>query len=134
MTVARFWRDIPSRYNLYGTRCDSCDKVYFPVRHICPGCRRSSIGRMQRHRLSGKGRVHSFSVVHDAPPHMSSLKPYAVAIVEMDEGVKVTGQLVDVDIGEIDIGMGVEAVLRKIGEEGQDGIIHYGFKFAPRLD
>ncbi len=134
MTVARFWRDIPSRYNLYGSRCASCGKVYFPVRHICPKCRRSSIGKMERHRLSGKGRVHSFSVVHDAPPQLAVLKPYAVAIVEMDEGVKVTGQLVDVEIEEIDIGMGVEAVLRKLGDEGPAGIIHYGFKFSPRFD
>ncbi len=134
MTVARFWRDISSRYNLYGTKCAACDRIYFPVRQICPECRRSSIGKMERYKLSGKGKVHSFSVVHDAPSQMSVIRPYAVAIVEMEGGVKVTGQLVDVDLDDIDIGMSVEAVLRKIGEEGPDGVINYGFKFAPRLE
>ncbi|HIJ00762.1 MAG: uncharacterized protein PWQ88_232 [Candidatus Methanomethylophilaceae archaeon] len=134
MPVARFWRDIPSRYNLYGSRCGSCGKIYFPTRHICPECRRSSIGRMESYRLSGKGKVYSYSVVHEAPPQLAVLKPYVVAIVEMDEGVRVTGQLVDVDAEKIDIGMRVEAVLRKIGDEGPSGVIHYGFKFAPVPD
>ena len=36
MSVARFWRKIPSRYNLVGTKCETCNTYYFPPRLICP--------------------------------------------------------------------------------------------------
>jgi len=131
MPVARFWRDIPQRYNMYGSRCGSCGKVYFPTRHLCPACRRSSIGNMESVRLKGEGNVHTFSIVHDAPESRRLQKPYVVAMVELDEGLKVTGELVDVELDEVRMGMRVRATLRKLGEEGPGGIIHYGFKFIP---
>ena len=40
-------------------------------------------------------------------------------------------QLVDVDLSKIEIGMRVRAVLRKLDEDGDAGVIHYGFKFVP---
>ena len=43
----------------------------------------------------------------------------------------ITGQLVDVDLGAISIGMRVRAVLRKLDADGASGVIHYGFKFVP---
>ncbi|MDO5846055.1 MAG: zinc ribbon domain-containing protein, partial [Methanocorpusculum sp.] len=40
MTVARFWRKIPQRYNLVGMKCETCGSVFFPPRAFCPHCRR----------------------------------------------------------------------------------------------
>jgi len=131
MAVARFWRDIPQRYNLYGSKCGSCGKVYFPTRFLCPACRRTSIGKMESIKLKGHGNVYSFSLIHDAPDSKRLQKPYAVAMIDLDEGLKVTGELVDADFDKIEIGMRVRAVLRKLGDEGPGGIIHYGFKFIP---
>lgn len=131
MPVARFWRDIPQRYNLYGSRCGSCGKVYFPTRFLCPACRRTSIGNMESIKLKGQGNIYSFSLVHDAPDSKRLQRPYAVAMIDLDEGLKVTGEVVDVDFDKIEIGMRVRAILRKLGEEGPGGIIHYGFKFIP---
>ncbi len=132
MPVARFWRDIPQRYNLDGCRCLSCGKVFFPTRHLCPTCRRGSIGQMESVRLKGEGVLHSFSIVHDAPESRRLLTPYAVGMVELEEGLKVTGEIVDVELDEIEIGMPLRAVLRRLGDEGPEGIIHYGFKFTPK--
>lgn len=131
-SVAREWREIPGRYNLIGSRCECCGKVYFPKRAICPSCRRASIGRMAEHRLKKEGRVFSYSVIYEAPAENNILKPYAVAMVETEDGVRITGQMVDADLGSIEIGMPVRVVFRKISEDGPDGIIHYGFKFAPK--
>ena len=61
------------------------------------------------------------------------LRPRKVALVELDEGPLVTGQLTDVDQDEIEIGMPVEMVTRKLREEGEDGLIVYGYKFRPIL-
>ena len=132
MSVARHWRETPGRYNLVGTRCGNCSKVYFPRRSICPECRRASVGKMEPYKLKDEGKVFTYSVIHEAPAESSDLKPYAVAMIMTDDGVLITAQLVDVDLEEIKIGMPVRAVLRKIGEEGPSGIIHYGYKFAPK--
>jgi uncharacterized OB-fold protein len=132
MSVARNWRETPGRYNLIGTKCANCGRVYFPRRSICPECRRSSLGRMEEFKLKDEGVVFTYSVIHEAPAENSRLKPYAIAMVRTDDGVLITGQLVDVDPEKIEIGMPVRAVLRKLGENGPSGIINYGYKFAPK--
>lgn len=132
-SVAKEWREIPGRYNLVGCKCGACGKVYFPRRNICPECRRTSIGKMEDYALSRTGKVFTFSIVHEAPDCNNMLKPYAVAMVQTDDGVMISAQLVDVDIDSIEIGMPVRAVLRKLDSDGESGVIHYGYKFVPNL-
>lgn len=131
MANPRYWRENPSRYNLIGMKCGNCGTVYFPPRSICPKCRRKSLGKMSSFKLSGKGRVYSYTVVHDPMPDFSLMKPYIMAMVEMEEGIKITAQLVDCEPDRVSIGMPVETTLRKLGEEGSSGIIRYGYKFRP---
>lgn len=131
MAIPRFWREIPSRYNLIGTKCGSCGAVDFPPRTVCPTCGRKSVGKMQRVQLKGTGEVVTYTVVHDAPEQFEMQKPYVVAIVETDEGVRLTSQIIDVEPGEVAIGMRVQATFRRLGEEGSAGVIHYGYKFRP---
>jgi len=59
--------------------------------------------------------------------------PYTVALVRLEEGPLVTAQLTGVDADEVDIGMPVEMVTRKMREYGEDGVIVYGYKFRPVL-
>ncbi len=131
MAIPRFWREIPSRYNLYGSKCGSCGTLDFPPRSICPACGRRSVGRMERVKLKGKGIVVSFTVIHDAPPQYEMMKPYVLAIVQLEEGCRLTSQIIDVDPAAVKIGMPVEATFRKLGQEGEAGVIHYGYKFRP---
>ena len=131
MTTARFWRDNQTRYNLMATRCGNCGKVTFPPRNVCPVCHRKSMGKMERFQLSGEGEVYSFTVVHEAPSAFEMQKPYLLAIIKMKEGVMLTAQLIDCELADVKIGMKVKATIRKIGEEGPGGIIHYGYKFVP---
>ena len=131
MAIPRFWREIGSRYNLIGTKCGNCGKVDFPPRAVCPACGRKSIGRMERLKLAGKGSVVTYTVIHDAPAQFEMQKPYVMAIVEMDEGVRLTCQLIDVRPEDVTIGMRVQSTFRKLGQEGEAGVIHYGYKFRP---
>ena len=82
-------------------------------------------------RLAGKGTVVTYTVIHDAPAQFEIQKPYVVAIVEMDEGVRITSQIIDVNPAEVKIGMRVQATFRKLGQQGDAGVIHYGYKFRP---
>ncbi len=132
MSNPRYWRENPSRYNLIGKKCENCGGIYFPPREICPKCRRKSLGKMKDYRLSGKGKIYSFTVVHDPMPDFALMKPYIMAMVEMDGGVRLTGQVVDCEPEKLKIGLDVEATFRKLGSEGNAGIIRYGYKFRPR--
>ena len=129
MALARFWRENDSRYNMLGRKCGVCQKVYFPARDMCPKCRRASLGKMERIQLTGRGRVISYSTVHDGLPDFQMQLPYTIAIIELEEGARITGQIVDCDPDSVQIGSSVESVFRKLGEEGKSGVIHYGYKF-----
>jgi len=77
--------------------------------------------------------VYSFSTVYDAPGNYQHYRPYTVALVKLEEGPVVTAQLTDVDPEDVEIGMPVEMVTRRLTEEGEEGLILYGYKFRPIL-
>lgn len=130
-SVAREWREVPGRYNLKGTKCTNCGTIYFPRRDFCPKCRRAGIGKIEEYAVSRTGEVYTYSIVYDAPASCDMIKPYAVVMVKTDDGVMIAGQLVDVDLEKVAIGMRVRAVMRKIDTDGESGIIRYGYKFVP---
>ena len=123
--VARFWREIPQRYNLIGNKCGSCDKVFFPPREACPYCRRKSIGKMNEIKLKGTGKIITYSIIHVGPEAFEEQVPYPVAIIELDEGPRITAQIVDCNLDDIKIGMKVESTFRRIQEDGYTGAIYY---------
>ena len=130
-TAPRFWRENPSRYNLVGFKCNNCGNHYFPPRTICPQCRRKSVGKIEPVRLKGTGTIFSFTEVHEGMDEQNMQRPYIVAMVELDEGARITGQVIDCDARDLTIGTEVRATLRKLSEEGSSGVIHYGYKFIP---
>lgn len=133
MSIARFWRETPRRYNLAGSRCTICGNAYFPPRAVCPRCphHRQSIEKMVPMQLSGAGEVVTYTVVHEAAEGFEMQVPYVLALVKTVEGPVLTGQIVDVTPEEVRIGLPVQATFRKLREEGDAGVIHYGYKFAP---
>ena len=126
MAVPRFWREIPNRYNLIGARCGNCNKILFPPRSICPSCRR--MGKLEPYRLKRQGKVLSYTVAHVAAEGFEDQVPYVLAIIELEDGPRLTAQITDCNPDEIKIGDEVEMVFRRMGEESQDGVIYYGFK------
>ncbi len=128
--IARDWRVRRQRYALQGEVCEHCGAVIFPPRDVCPHCSHPARTPVT---LSGKGEVFSFSTMYNAPAGFEEYIPYTVAMVKLEEGPVVTAQITDVDAEDVYIGMKVEMVTRKISEDGQDGLIHYGYKFRPML-
>ncbi|MCX6666885.1 MAG: Zn-ribbon domain-containing OB-fold protein [Euryarchaeota archaeon] len=129
--VPRFWREIPQRYNILGNQCGVCNKIYFPPMESCPICRRKSMNKMKDFKLSGKGEVVTYTITHVAPEHFEGQAPYPIAIIQLDEGPRITAQIVDCDINDVKIGMKVQSTFRKIQEDGWLGAIYYGYKFKP---
>jgi uncharacterized OB-fold protein len=80
--------------------------------------------------LSGRGKLVTWTVIHIAPCDFALQTPYVVGIVELEEGVRLTAQIVDCTVEELDFGISVRRVLRRLRAEGEGGIIQYGYKFA----
>lgn len=125
MTVPRFWRKIDQRYRTIGTECRTCGETYFPPRQLCPTCRRE--GDIVEKQFTGKGEVVSYTVVHDPGDNYEGKVPYTLAIIELEEGGRLTAQV----SGDVEVGTEVRPRFRKIGEDGEEGMIHYGTKFEP---
>ncbi|OPX67736.1 MAG: hypothetical protein A4E37_01288 [Methanoregulaceae archaeon PtaB.Bin056] len=127
-SVARFWRKIPQRYNLIGSRCTTCGRYFFPPRSFCPDCRRA--GKIVSYKFPGTGSVVTYTIIRTASEQFEQMTPYALAIVKLDEGPLFTAQLV-CSPEEVRIGMRVRPVFRRISTDGDSGVIHYGTKYVP---
>lgn len=127
-TPSRYWREIPQRYRLEANKCKKCGLVFFPPRLICPQCQNREF---EETKLAEKGKVLTFTIIRIPPQQFVDQAPYAVGIVELDDGVKLTGQIVDCDFEDLRIGKRVKIEFRKIFGEGEAGILCYGYKFVP---
>ncbi|MDD1735609.1 MAG: OB-fold domain-containing protein, partial [Methanothrix sp.] len=83
--------------------------------------------------FKGTGSVVTFTTIYNATDDFEALTPYNLAIIQLDEGPKVTGQIVS-SPAVVKIGMRVRPVFRILGKEGDRGIIYYGTKFAPLIE
>lgn len=87
---------------------------------------------MEDIKLSGKGVVVTYTIIHVGPEAFEKQVPYPVAIIKLEEGPQITAQIVDCDIDDVKIGMKVENTFRRIQEDGYTGAIYYGYKFKKR--
>ncbi len=133
MSVPRYWREIPQRYNLEASVCGICKDHHFPPRSICPTCRRESIGHISRANLSGRARLLEWTRVHKPAAGYELQTPYIIALLETDEGPRIVGQIVDAEHVELQEGLLLEAAFRRIGSDGDSGVIHYGIKWRPTV-
>lgn len=83
-----------------GVKCKKCDEVTFPPMAVCRSCSGSDVEPTE---VSGNGTIQTFTVIRVAPE--GKKPPYVVAMVELDEGPYVTGDLVDIIPDEADISL-----------------------------
>jgi uncharacterized OB-fold protein len=123
---ANTWRKQDATYNMTGSRCERCKTVYFPPRVICRNCGRE--GKIVVHKLSGEGTVYTYTVVRTPPQAFRDDAPYTIAVIKTAEGPIVEGHIVD-NGKKVEIGAKVRRVLRRMHVDGEEGLIHYHFKF-----
>lgn len=129
-TPSRYWREIPQRYRYEANKCSHCGKINFPPRIVCPECQGREFETMK---LAEKGKVLTYTVIRVAPQQFADQAPFAVGIVELEDGVRLMGQIVDCDIDLIKIDQKVKLEFRKIYDVGESGLICYGYKFVPEM-
>ncbi|MFC2084322.1 Zn-ribbon domain-containing OB-fold protein [Bacteroidota bacterium] len=125
MITSNYHREIPQRYRLEANKCSKCGKIFFPPRDICNEC---SSKEFENINLSDKGKIITFTIIRVASNTFSYHTPYAVGIIELNDGVRVTAQIADIKVNEIQIGQKVKLVFRLIHDEGHSGIHCYGYK------
>jgi uncharacterized OB-fold protein len=117
-TTAPFF-EAARRHELVLQRCPR-DGFFFYPRSRCPSCLGADWGW---ERVSGSGRVHSFTI--DRVGHLPALRklaPYAIAIVELDEGPRLTARLVECDVEAVKVGMRVVAAFEDVEDAS---LVHF---------
>lgn len=133
ISIPMYQRAVSQRYRLAGQRCTKCGKISFPPKAVCMYCRES--WDFVPVELSGKGTIYSYTIISGmgALPEFSrqakAQRSYPVAIVQLEEGPRIIGQLVNTPRERIKVGMEVKMVFRQIYEEEE--VIRYGYKFQP---
>ncbi len=97
---AVFW-DAAVEGRLVAQGCADCGVLRHPPRPMCPHCQSLAIETVP---LSGRGTLYSYAILHH-PQNPAFDYPLAAALVDLDEGVRLVSNLVDVDPGDIRIGM-----------------------------
>ncbi len=100
---------------LRAQRCLACGHLRFPPAILCPKCLSEDL---EWQRLSGRGVIYTYIVVH-RPQHPAFFAdaPYNVAIVELEEGIRMHASIVDCPHEELRVGMPVAVVFDKVNDE-----------------
>ncbi|MET0830390.1 MAG: Zn-ribbon domain-containing OB-fold protein [Microbacterium sp.] len=103
-----FFRGLLDR-RLLINRCADCSRYHSPPRPFCPTCWSDDVRPTE---VSGRGTLHSFTVLHVGPPFPDAdyAAGYPVGVIDLEEqpGVRATAKIVGVRNEEIRIGMPVE--------------------------
>lgn len=95
--------------------CPACRRHQFPPRRLCMHCGGRNVGWQG---VSGRGRVYSFTIVHRAPePAFAAEVPYAVAVVDLEEGGRMMTNIVGCAPDDVRVGMEVCAVFERVADD-----------------
>jgi uncharacterized OB-fold protein len=109
-----FWEGA-KRHQLVLQRCDDCKKVLYPIGPTCPHC---GSNRFTWQPMRGRGTVHNFVIYHKAwVPYYKDKVPYALVQVEIEEGPRLTTNLLGVPVSDVRIGIKVEAAWEDLTDE-----------------
>ncbi len=107
-------------------KCGECGRHVFYPRIACPFCFSDRLGGVE---ASGRGTVYSFSVVeNNAPSAFAAEVPFVIAIVRLEEGVRMMTNIVGCDPKTVRGEMPVEVVFERLTDDLRLP------KFKPRID
>ena len=109
-----FW-EAAKRHELVIPRCKKFDHFFFYPREVCPVCFSTELEYAP---VSGNGRLHSFTVVHQpGNPAFNDDAPYIYAVVQLDEGPRMISNMVECSIEDAKIDMPVTVVFDDVTPE-----------------
>src|SRR6185503_3712110 len=124
LETAPYW-EATKQGKLMIKECASCGRAFFYPRNHCPNCWSTDTSWRE---ASGRGTVYTFTVVYqnDLPPFRDRV-PYVVAIVELEEGVRMTSNI-EADPAAVSCGMAVEVSFRAEARDEENSVYLPVFK------
>jgi hypothetical protein len=115
---------------LEGHRCRECGAIFLGPRATCSSC--GARDRLEPKRLADTGELYVYSIIHRSFPGIET--PYVSAIVDLDGGGTVKGNLINVDPvpEKVRMGMPVEVVYRTAPRKDAEGNEYLTYYFQPR--
>jgi hypothetical protein len=126
------WLRIPDGGDPYleGHRCEGCGAIFLGARESCASC--GARGKMKPKKLSNRGELYVYSIVHRSFPGIET--PYVSAVVDLEGGGTVKGNLINIDPvpEKIKMGMPVEVVYKTAPRKDREGNEYLTYYFQPR--
>ena len=116
---------------LEGQKCGVCGAIFLGERSTCSSC--GARDKLEAFRLANQGTLHVYSIVHRSFPGIDV--PYVSAIVDLEGGGAVKGNLINIapDPEKIQMGMPVEVVYQDaLGRKDREGNSYLSYFFQPR--
>jgi 3-hydroxy-3-methylglutaryl CoA synthase len=118
------WKELKQDTRLYGSRCEACGLVQYPMARVCLGCHARE--RTVDHKLARRGVVFTYTIDNLAPV---AEHPMPMLVIDLDGGGRVYLQGTDTAEGEIQVGTPVVLTFRRLHESG--GNRNYFWKARP---
>lgn len=115
-----FWAGV-TEGKLLARRCANCHRLQHPPSPMCPQCGSLEWADQE---LAGRGRLHSWIVSHH--PTEADEAARIVALIELDEGIRLVSNLQDIEPKEVENDMALEVVFTDV-----DGVRLPQFRPAP---
>jgi uncharacterized OB-fold protein len=100
-TIEQFYKHI-SQNQLMAGKCLKCGKIHLPPRLLCDNCYNTQFDWIQ---ISNEGKLLTYTIIHIAPVQFQDLTPYAIGILQLEDGLKISGVIQNVPIEQLKIGM-----------------------------
>lgn len=115
---------------LEGHRCKECSAIFLGERETCSKC--GARGRLEAKPLSKQGTLYVYSIVHRSFPGIEV--PYVSAIVDLEGGGTLKGNLINVepDPEKIKMGMPIEVIFKLAPTKDREGNEYLTYYFQPR--
>ncbi|WP_068178553.1 Zn-ribbon domain-containing OB-fold protein [Mycobacterium sp. UM_CSW] len=116
-----FWSGL-KEHKLLIQQCADCKTLRVPPRPMCGHCQSLNWGSVES---TGRGVVYSF-IMPKYPPLPFLQYPYVVALIELDEGVRIVSNLCDIEPEAIEVGLPVEVFYEKFEAipSGDELVLH----------
>jgi len=100
-TIEQFYRNI-NQGKLLAAKCLKCGKIHLPPRPLCSECFSKDFEWSE---IPTSGKLLTYTIIHIAPTQFQSMAPYAMGIVQLEDGLKLSGMIREVSLEEIRVGM-----------------------------
>ena len=102
------WWEAAAEHRLVVQACSSCGATRLPPAPVCAECRSDEAGWLD---VSGKGTVYTYTTVH-RPIAAGQELPFVIAVIALEDagGVRIISNLVEIEPGEVEVGLPVEVV------------------------